>query len=702
MNADRAPLTAAPERLAAVPPSPRQAAPLLRQRGTTGTAGAASIGLAALAVLLSTLALALPMLGGTRFIELVDQNLVTSVAVGASFPIVGAIVLVRDSGNLLGWVFITAGELQALATFGAQYATHAQLPGAGVAAFVAAYAWYPGMMLLLTLTAPLFPTGRPASRRWRVLCFAGVIVSIASFSIVLTDEPMLNGFPAFRDPFALGTGLQPVLDTAGNILLLCAAACALVGIAGIVVRLVRSNGAQRRSSVWFVSAFLIGVIAQLLQPVSPIFPTVAWVLVPAAWGVAMTRHGLFEGDRLLNRTLVYSALTLVVGAIFGLAVGLAGSYLGGAQAGAVVAAIAIAFAIDPIRRFAQRVIERLLYGKRRDPFAAIEALGVRLSDTFAPQDVPDAIVSTVVDALLLPFASLTLEGEDVPAATAGAVSGNAVELLLEYGGDPVGILQIGLRAGQRFLDPSDERLLNEIAREAGAAVDGVRRERELARSRAALAMARETERDRIRRDLHDGLGPALAGVALGLGAAHKAIAPLAPETAKLLTQLQAEVRDSLRDVKALVADLRPLPLETGGLAASIERYAAVLVERSLGRLTIAASVDVSPLPEDVETALYRIVLESLTNVTRHASASSCMIDIHEANGVVFLSVTDNGIGMPVAAGAVSLDSSSAGIGLRSMVERARELGGELTVTSVPDAGTSVRARLPSSRERAAR
>jgi two-component system, NarL family, sensor kinase len=231
----------------------------------------------------------------------------------------------------------------------------------------------------------------------------------------------------------------------------------------------------------------------------------------------------------------------------------------------------------------------------------------------APDEVLPTVVRTVRGALRLPYAAVTLSGEARPAATDGEPAQAVAELPLRHAGTEVGRLTVGLRDGQRFLDPGDERLLQGFAQQAGIAADSVRLTHDLRRSRDELAVARDEERHRIRRDLHDGLGPTLAGVALGLGAARRPVAAGVAETAELLASMETEVKESLADVKRLVADLRPTTLEELGLAEALRRYADTVTQRSEGTLKVRVELAaLPPLSPGAEVAAYRIILEAVT------------------------------------------------------------------------------------------
>jgi two-component system NarL family sensor kinase len=296
------------------------------------------------------------------------------------------------------------------------------------------------------------------------------------------------------------------------------------------------------------------------------------------------------------------------------------------------------------------------------------------------------VVDAVADALRLPYVSVTLSGEVRPAAARGTAPAVTVDLPLQHAGTAVGTLTVGPPGGRSSLDPQDERLLLSFAQQIGPAAYGVALTRDLRRSRDSLATARDEERHRIRRDLHDGLGPTLAGVALGLGAARRAATT--PAGRELLSSLEAEVKGSLDDVKRLVADLHPTALEQIGLIAALHGYADTVTIRNGGGLhvTVQAPPDALRLPPEVEVAAYRIALEAVTNVARHARATHCTVSVSVSGEELAIRVCDDGVGVRQA--------RPSGLGLRSIAERAAELGGAATVEAAVGGGTVVSARLP--------
>jgi signal transduction histidine kinase len=208
---------------------------------------------------------------------------------------------------------------------------------------------------------------------------------------------------------------------------------------------------------------------------------------------------------------------------------------------------------------------------------------------------------------------------------------------------------------------------------------------ELQRARERLVAAREEERRRLRRDLHDGLGPALAGAALKVEAAENLLGSKPGAAAALLGDARAEIQDAVADVRRLVYDLRPPALDELGLAGALREQAGRLSAASELRIDVHASPSLNGLPAAVEVAAYRIVLEAMTNAARHARARRCVVRI-EVDGALELEIGDDGQGLP--------SGYRAGVGLASMRERAEELGGICEIEPGGAPGTRVRARLP--------
>jgi len=243
-------------------------------------------------------------------------------------------------------------------------------------------------------------------------------------------------------------------------------------------------------------------------------------------------------------------------------------------------------------------------------------------------------------------------------------------------------------ASDTSFSPADWRLLQGIAHQAGVAAYGVRLTADLQCSREQLVTAREEERRRLQRDLHDGLGPGLASLTLKLDTARNLLAHDPAATSALLMELKAQTQAIVVDVRRLVYDLRPLALDQLGLVCAIREYAASLSDHDELQVSIEAPEHLPSLPAAVEVVAYRIVQEALTNVARHADACTCTIRflLDDTLSLLYLEIRDDGHGLP--------PDYRAGMGMHSMRERAAELGGTCVIASLPSGGTLVWARLP--------
>jgi two-component system, NarL family, sensor kinase len=471
------------------------------------------------------------------------------------------------------------------------------------------------------------------------------------------------------------------------------------------------DGVTRRQMRWVVWAALLsgggGLLFYILPGVAgavAVDPNVIGLIVlpfPLAIAIAILRHNLFDIDRLINRTLVYGALTTVIISLYILIVGSL-SVLFQAQGNLLISLLAtavVAVLFQPLRDWLQQRVNRFTYGDRDQPFDVLARLGQRLENTLSPQETLPALVATIAEALRLPYVAIAVESgkqkEEGKRQKEVVAYGKPVQSVtrfpLAYQGQPVGELWVALRAADEPFTRAELHLLHNIARQAGTAVYAVQLTEQLRRSRQRLVTAREEERRRLRRDLHDGLGPTLAAHLLKIGSARELLARDPATAARLLTQLEDGLAGTLEEIRRLVYDLRPPVLDQLGLVGAVQACAAEY-ERppSNGEKGLAVTVtapDALPLlPAAVEVAAYRIAQEALHNVSRHARASRCTVTLRPRNGALWLEVRDDGLGLP--------PNGRAGVGLQSMKERAAELNGRCVVESLPTGGTRVTAELP--------
>ncbi len=494
----------------------------------------------------------------------------------------------------------------------------------------------------------------------------------------------------------------------------------VIGVLSQALRYRRSSSAEQRQqskvlmwalSLAFGAALLLGAFAlvpnttehdawplsieEMKRFVFLVFPPL-FAVIPVTLAAVLVRYHLWDMDRVINRTLVFGALTGGVAGLYVLVVGAANLMLFGTSGSWVVALVIgglIAILFQPLRERLQRAVNRLMYGERDDPYAVLSRLGQRLEATLAPDAVLSAIVETIAQALKLPYVAIALKQDDefAVAAIAGRpVSGDLLCLPLVYQGETVGKLHLAPRSPGESFTPADHRLLADLARQAEVAVHAVRLTTDLQRARERLVTAREEERRRLRRDLHDGLGPQLASQTLALDAACRLLERDPQAAAALLQDLKAQSQSSITDIRRLVYNLRPPALDDLGLVPAVRELAEQYVHAGLS-IQILAPTAIPPLPAAVEVACYRIVQETLTNVVRHASARRCEVRLEVADAL-YVEVVDDGRGLPA--------DLRPGVGLRSLRERAEELGGSCTVEPVPEGGTRVCAQLPLPKEEA--
>jgi signal transduction histidine kinase len=413
------------------------------------------------------------------------------------------------------------------------------------------------------------------------------------------------------------------------------------------------------------------------------------LVLPVAIFIAIFRHQLWDIDLIINRTLVYGGLSAGIVIVYALVVGGLGAlfHTQGNFALTLLATGLIAVLFQPARERLQRTVNRLMFGERDDPYAVLSSLGRRLQDTTIPDQTLAAIAAAITQSLKLPYAAIeveTDEGEHRTLAADGQRPPQVEEWPLRYQGQIIGRLLVGPRSPGEAFTGHERQLLGDIASQAGAATYAARLTTALQRSRERLVLAREEERRRIRRDLHDELGPTLASHTFKLDTALDLLDSDPAAVAALLQALKAQNQALVGDIRRLVYELRPPALDELGLQGALSAHFG---QTTAPVVTVAATPDpLPPLPAAVEVAAYRIALEAVNNALRHAQADACAVALLVADAWLTLTVTDDGVGLSAG--------NALGIGLQSMRERAEEVGGTLTVETLSRRGARVTARLP--------
>jgi signal transduction histidine kinase len=636
-------------------------------------------------------------------LSVLAQGAAFALAFALGYATVGLVLSLRRPANPIGWLYAAAGLAWSWSVPVEPWITqlvddHRPLPlAAQLAAVVADLGWAPAIALGVTLPALLLPDGRLRSRRWRLVVAASVTGAVMVLVFGSVAPERLVAWP-IDNPFGLGGPAGTValaLSLVGVVLhwasLPAAAAC-------VLLRFRASRGVERQQLRW-VAAGVAGAVAGLLLAlpgIGGLLPRATMLVIypamlcpPVAVAVAVLRYRLYDLDRIVSRALVYGLLTAAgVGLYVGVVrlaetllrqrVGLGASLL-------ATALIAVGFA--PARDRLQRLVDRRLYGERHDPVRAVARLGERLRGT--PGGAPGGdglaeVLQGVCEALRLPFASL--HAGQVEVACVGRPGGPSESVVLRHGGQPVGALMVGVRSGEQALSAADQRVLDVLAAPVAVALHAVLLSQELQRSRERLVAAREEERRRLRRDLHDGLGPTLTAVTLKADAARNALAVEPDRTDALLAGLRADAKQAIGDLRRVIYDLRPASLDELGLLGAL-REQVDRFDRDGVATTLRTPTVLPPLPAAVEVAALRIVTEALTNVARHAQARHAAVTL-TVNGGLGIEVRDDG--------ATSTSAEQAwrpGVGLQSMAERVAEVGGTLQAGPIPTGGR-VHARLP--------
>ena len=461
-------------------------------------------------------------------------------------------------------------------------------------------------------------------------------------------------------------------------------------IASLAVRYRRGGDELRRQLLWLLLAGL-AVFAFTIPwgifGTGPVLGLLVIPAIPAAITIAILRYRLLDIRLVVSRALLYGLLTAAcVGCYIGL-VALLDAMVDTRVSllSAVAASLIVAIAFNPARIRLQRLVNRAFYGDRGDAMRAVSRLGEKLADAGAELS---GVLAAVCESLRLPYAAVRYGPVEA------AAHGRKPELLhrtgLSYDGTVIGELEVGLRTGQGRLGPADTAVLELLAAPLAVALHATALSAALQESRVSIVAAREEERRRLRRDLHDGLGPALTGIAYKADAARNTMAGEPGRAGQLLGEIRTGITAAIADIRRLIYGLRPPALDDLGLIGSLRQQARHLAELDAAS-AVAIRLDVPDelplLPAAVEVAAYRIIIEAITNALRHSEATAISIRLRLADGAgLHIDVTDNGAAAP--------REWQPGVGLASMRERAAELGGHCLAGPDPAGGGRVAVLLP--------
>jgi signal transduction histidine kinase len=642
------------------------------------------------------------------------NGLVAAVTLGA----LGALVASRRPTNAIGWMLLSLATVVGVLTLANHVAIHALLAGVSPHGWVRWTAWVqkwigPLVLGLLILVLLLFPDGRPLNRRWRRVAWISVVVSVgfvAATSLDPTPVQLSPHLPDLGNPVGV-RALSGFYNSPAFLVLLL---FFVLGLVALLLRLRRSAGEERQQLKWF--AFAVGVsvaalvIAIPLGAVSQALSNAAlgaaftfgfFIAVPGAAALAILRYGLYEIDVVINKTVVYGLLAAFITVVYagvvvgvGTAVGSRGNVLLSAAAAAIVA-----ITFQPVRERSRRFANRLIYGKRATPYEVLSEFAERMAMTFSVDDVLPRTARILAEATGAVRADVWLRvgselhvGGSWPSATTGdripltdtdtpEVPGASRVVGVHQQGELLGALSVKKAPGDP-VTPAEDKLLVDVASQAGLVLRNVRLIEDLRASRQRLVAAQDEERRKLERNIHDGAQQQLVALAVKTRLADSLVGRNEAKAHEVLAQVQTEAQEALENLRELARGIYPPLLADQGLAVALQAQA----RRASLPVTVEAD-GITRYGEDAEAAVYFCCLEALQNVAKYAKASHAVVRLSQADGVLSFEVADDGQGFDSG-------RTSYGTGLQGIADRLAALGGTLEVRSVSGAGTALLGTVP--------
>jgi signal transduction histidine kinase len=607
-----------------------------------------------------------------------------------TYAVVGIVIMLARPGHLVGRLMLlgaaTWGVGEGALALGVEgYVVRpGSIPAADWLAVLGTASRGFGWLVLVLALPLVFPDGHTPWRGRKAPTLTVLAIAAFTAATLLAPVPLEERLSTMDSPTGLPSSWVGPADALALSALGLSAVALGVAITGLVHRWRQGGDFLRQQLLWFCAAFAIPF---LFIPFIATDLATQWMFalvtlpVPVAVGVALFQRRLYDVQLVVSRGLTYAALSVTVAGLYALTVGGVGALLQerGAEWLPWVAAGVVAVTFAPLRNTLQQGVNRLTYGQWSQPADVLAATGRRLADATDVPGLLHALTTELGTGLGLAYVEITdLHGRVLAAHGDRA---ETEELKLTAYGTPVG----ALRWSREKLRVVDRALLEDVAHQLGGVVHAAGLFDAIREAQERLVLAREEERRRLRRDLHDGLGPSLAGLTLQVDTLRNQLGrPGLDEDAELL-KLRAGIQSTVVDVRRIVEGLRPPALDELGLHDALTQLAARVGDPH-GDLTVTLDVPpLPPIPAAVEVATYRVAQEALTNVVRHARATRAHVRIALQDGDLALTISDNGTG--------DVHHRPGGVGLTSMRERAEEIGGTLIVQA-DQGGTTVHLRLP--------
>ncbi len=649
----------------------------------------ALFGLAAAFVTVGSMALLVRLASGSLTSSQVSSQFAL-LPPAAAFSTVGLVVALRRPGNAAGWLMLVIG-------LGWSLGVSPPTPEEGALAWLSAAGWILPFGLMGTHLLLRLPNGTLPSPRWQI------VSRLSTTAMVLAAVGFL---------FDSGVAASPIADEWVAVLavvgLFMMAGCILASIASLVVRSRRAGADERHQIRWiaaggfaFFASWTLSFVASALAP--GMENTIVWIVltgyaaVPIAIGIAILKYRLYDIDVVIRKALVVAAIATFFVLVYALVVGGVGALVQSSANTALsfLAAAIVAVMFQPVLARARRFADRVVYGERATPYEVLAEFGENLADSYSADDVLPRTAHVLAEGLGAERARVWLQVEDDRRLVASWPHDADPErpddhhAEVRHQGELLGALSVAMPTNDP-MDPSKEKLMGDLAAQAGLVLRNVRltedlraRLTDLKAAQKRLVAAQDEERRKLERNIHDGAQQQLVALQVKLRLAQvQAEKEAAAATASSLEALGADARSALEDLRDLARGIYPPLLADKGLVAALEAQ--------VRKTTVPTAVhggDVGRFGQDVEAAVYFSCLEALQNVAKYAQASHAEITLADGDGSLTFSVADDGLGFDP-------DATGYGTGLQGMADRLGALDGSIEIRSRPGAGTTVRGVVP--------
>ncbi|WP_162848604.1 sensor histidine kinase [Paenibacillus nanensis] len=455
---------------------------------------------------------------------------------------------------------------------------------------------------------------------------------------------------------------------------------------------------QRQRTIWFIGSialYMIGSVTMLAVGYHPVSKLFIWgfmhiglLSIPFSVALTVIEQRSRRMETIFNRSIVYAVLSFAIVSVFALATGMVGAIFQTTDnwLASLLTIGIISIVLQPLRDKVQKAVNRLIYGVRAEPYQVVSNLIHKLEAVVSNRTFLPLVLESLAEGLRLSYAAIkdNRDRPDILLASYGTPVAKCMEIPLSIQDEPVGTLILGSSAIHNIIPPNKRYLFDDLIRQVAIATRTALLSNELQRSREQLVSAREEERRRLRRDLHDGLGSNLASISMKLATVIDQFEGQPTKAESMLVNIQRQLDGAIEDIRRLVYALRPPSLDEFGLLFALRELAAHSQQANF-RIIVHAPDSLPPLMAAVEAAVFRIVQEAIANALRHSQGTACHIRL-SVDETLRIQIADNGIGMSGA--------PKQGVGIRSMRERAEELNGRIAFQHTAETGTRIEIEIP--------